>query len=79
MNVRGEYKLWMYKRYLVPSLHFVLAVDCIPEAAIKKMQAAALKKIKQWLNLPRCFTTFALHHPNVIDIPLLSDLRTKAN
>ena len=31
-----------------------------------------------WLNLPRCFTTSALHHPNVIDIPSLSDLRSKA-
>ena len=62
----------------MPSFHFVMAVDSIPESAIKKMQAAALKKIKQWLNLLRCFTTTALHYPNVIDTPSLSDLRTKA-
>ena len=60
------------------SFHFVMAANPIPESAIKKMQAAALKKIKQWLNLPRCFTTSALHHPNVIDIPSVSDLITKA-
>lgn len=33
--------------------------------------------IKQWLNLPRCFATTALHHPNVIDILSLSNLRSK--
>ena len=70
--------LWVYKRYLVPSFHFVMAVDRIPDSAIKKMQGAALRKIKQWLNLPRCFTSSTLHHPNVIDIPALYDLRTKA-
>ena len=69
--------MWIYKCYLVPSFHFVMAVDPIPVTAIKKIQAGALRRIKQWLNLPRCFTTFALHHPNVIDIPSLSELRSK--
>ena len=78
VRIRGEYKLWIYKRYMVPSFHFALAVNPIPETAIKKMQAAALRMIKRWLNLPRCFTTSALHHPNVIDIPSLSDFRSKA-
>ena len=77
-QVRGEYKLWIYKRYLVPSFQFILAVDPISERAIKKMQAASLKMIKRWLNLPRCFATSALHHPNVIDIPSLFDLKSKA-
>ena len=30
------------------------------------------------LNLPRSFTNPALYHPDVIDIPALSDLKTKA-
>ena len=73
-----KYKLWIYKHYLVPLFHFVLIMDLIPETAIKKMQAAALRMIKRWLDLPRCFTTSALHYPNVIDIPSISDLRSKA-
>ena len=77
-HIRGEFKLWIYKRYLCPSFNFSMAVDSIPEAAIKKMQGVSLRKIKHWLNLPRCFTTSALHHPNIIDIPALSDLHTKA-
>ena len=60
----------------MPSFHFVMAVDPIPELAIKKMQAAL--KIKWWLNLARCFITSALHHQNVINIPSLTYLRTKA-
>ena len=41
------------------------------------MQGESLRKIKHWLNLPRCFTTSALHHPNITDIPALSDLHLK--
>ena len=36
--------------YHVPSFHFFMAVDPIPESTIKKMQAATLKKIKKWMN-----------------------------
>ena len=36
------------------------------------MESLALRYIKSWLNLPRSFTTSALHHPDLIDIP--SDL-----
>ena len=31
-----------------------------------------------WLGLPRCFSTAAIHHPHVINIPLLSEFQTKA-
>ena len=44
-KIRGEYKIWIYKRYLAPSFLFALSVDSIPESAIKKMQAIALRKI----------------------------------
>ena len=43
-TIRGEYKLWVYKRFLVPSFHFLLAVDAIPGCALKKMEALATKK-----------------------------------
>ena len=44
--VRGEYKVWIYKCYLVPSLCFKLPVNAICVAAIKKANAAATKRIK---------------------------------
>ena len=44
--IRGEYKLWIYKRCLTPSFNFCLAVDAIPETTLKRMQASSLKQIK---------------------------------
>ena len=49
--IRGEYKLWILRRFLVPSFHFVLAVDVIPESCIKKVQSQCTKRIKVWLGL----------------------------
>ena len=69
--IRGEYKLWIFRCLLIPSFHFSLAVDAIPECALKKMEALATQKVKRWLGLPRCFSTAAIHHPHVIDIPSL--------
>ena len=50
----------IYKRYLCLSFNFVMVVDSIPEAAIKKIQGMSLRKIKHWLSLPRRFITSAL-------------------
>ena len=76
--IRGEFKLWIYKRFMVPSFHFHLAVDTIRASTIKKMQANAMRKIKKWLGLTRSTTTAIIHHPDVIDIPSISELQTKA-
>ena len=33
--IRGEYKCWILKHYLAPSLHFYLAINEVPEETIK--------------------------------------------
>ena len=76
--IRREYKLWILRRFLVPSFHFVLAVDVIPESCIKKVQSQCAKRIKVWLGLTKGVTNAVIHHPNVIDIPTISEYRTKA-
>ena len=43
-----KYKIWINKQYLVPSFLFALFVD----SQILQWQAATLRKIKSWLNLP---------------------------
>ena len=75
----GEYKVWIYKRHLVPGFLFFLAVNPVTESTIKPLpqQTLALRKIKKWLNLPQSFTNSALYHPDVIDIPALSVSRLK--
>ena len=60
--IRGEYKVWIYKRYLVPSLHYKLAVERIKKTDIKKANALATRLVKKWLGLTRsttigCFIT----------------------
>ena len=50
-HVRGEFKLWIYKRRLVPSFHTSLAVEAIPDSTLRKVQSQAIKKIKKWLGL----------------------------
>ena len=76
--IRGEFKLWIYRRFLVPCFHYHLAVDTISTSTFKKMQANAMRKIKKWLDLTRSATTAIVHHPDVIDIPSISELHTKA-
>ena len=42
------------------------------------VQSLCTRMIKTWLGLSTGTTTAILHHPNVIDIPTLSKLRTQA-
>ena len=76
--LRGEYKLWIYKRYLVPSFHFLLAVDLISKSTISKLQKAAMRCIKSWLGLCRSTTIAVIHHPDVLGVPYLPEFQTKA-
>ena len=76
--VRGEYKVWIYKNYLAPSLFFLLAVDAIPESTIKFLHSSATKLIKKWLNLPRCTTLAAIFHPEVLNLLFLPYLKERA-
>ena len=46
--IRGEYKLWILRRFLIPSFHFVLSVEVIPDSSIKKVQSQCTRKIKSW-------------------------------
>ena len=76
--IQEEYKLWILCRFLIPSFQFVLSVDAIPDSSIRKVQSQCARKIKSWLGLTRGVTNAVIHHPNVIDIPTISEYRTKA-
>ena len=76
--IRGEYKLWILRRFLIPLFHFILSVDVILDSSIKKVQSQCTRKIKSWLGLTKGVTNAVIHHPNVIDIPTISEYRTKA-
>ena len=41
LPIRGEYKLWLYRNYVVSLLRFHLSVDAITKSAITKLENLA--------------------------------------
>ena len=76
--IRGDYKIWIYQWYLVPSLHYKLAVIVVAKTTVNKMNAMATKYVKRWLGLTRSTSVAIIHHLAVLDIPFLQEFRTKA-
>ena len=54
-KVRGEYKVWIYNRYLVREFLFFLAVNPVTGSTIKPLQALALRKIQKVAQSPTVF------------------------
>ena len=77
-QIRGEYKLWIYKRYLTQSIRFFLSVNPIPLTYVSKMQKMGLKLLKKWLGLTQSTSIAVIHHPDVLGVPHLPQLQTKA-
>ena len=51
--IRGEYKAWILKHYVAPSLHFLMMVDSISEPSAHNIQKKITKYLKRWLKLPK--------------------------
>ena len=77
-HIRGEYKAWIYKFYLVPSLLFNLTVDRISQSTINKLQTRVTSFLKRWLRIPRCATLASIFHPDVTNFPYLPHVQEKA-
>ena len=77
--IRGEYKMWIYRNYLAPSINFHLAVDAISRSSLHKMEALATKMLKRWLGLPRSATKAILYHPHVLKCPQVSFMYKKSS
>ena len=76
--IRGEFKIWILKNYLAPSLYFLLMVDLLSEKSLVSIQQKLTKFIKKWLNLPRCCTLATIYHPDVLKLPFLPQYREHA-
>jgi len=75
--IRGEYKTWILKHYLAPSIPFLLMIDTTSEQCWTKIQSNLNKFNKKWLNLPRYRTLAAVYHPDVINLLFLPILKSK--
>ena len=74
MAVRNEFKLEIYKSYVLPSLRFLLTVHDLPITHLKKLDAVADKYLKSWAGLPKCATTAIIHLNTALDIKNISTL-----
>ena len=70
--IRGEFKLAVYSRYLLPSLRFMLTVHDLTETSLKILDDISEKFIKKWAGLPPCATRSVLHYDKAMAIPTLS-------
>ena len=70
--------VWMYRRYVIPSLHYDLAVNGISVSISKKLNSLATRYIKKWLGLTRSTTVNVIHHPSVLNILTLESCSTSA-
>ena len=75
--IRGEYKVWIYRKYVVPSSRYLLTVDPISDNGIRSIQSTAMK-FKKWLRLPRNAMQVILFHPEALNCPHLPTERLKA-
>ena len=76
--IRGDYKIWIYRNYLVPSIFFQLSVNKYTKSFISKLQAKITKFLKSWLHLPRSSTLSILYHPDVLKLPYIPHTLEKA-
>ena len=76
--IRGEYKVWIWKNYLAPSLHFQQMVQLLKNESVCKIQGKVTKFIKNWLNLPKCCTLSSIFHSEVLNLPFLPHYQKSA-
>ena len=76
--VRGEYKVWIYRRYVIPSLHYELSVNGASVSISRKLNSLSTRYVKKWLGLCRSTTVAVIHHPAVLNIPTLESCSTSA-
>ena len=67
--VRGEYKVAIYTRYILPSLQFHFTVHNIHQTHLDIMDNLAKKFLKSWLSFPkRGASDLGIFHPQLLGI-----------
>jgi len=77
--IRNEFKLAIYKRYLLPSLRFLFTVHDLTKSSLKKLDDVADKMLKAWIGLPKCATRKIIHSSRGLSVQTLSDIYEEAH
>ena len=68
-SVRGEYKVAIYSRYLLPSLRFHLSVHAVHQTHLDKLDHQARQYLKKWLGFPsRGVSDLSIFHPYMLGL-----------
>ena len=78
--VRGEYKIAIYSRYILPSLQFHFAVHNIHQTHLNILDSQARNYIKKWLGFPkRGATDLGIFHPNILGVKYPSQVYNESH
>ena len=73
--VRGEYKLAVYTRYLLPSLRYHLTVHTIHKTHLDELDLIAQRYLKKWLGIPsRGATAAGIFSPYLLGVKPVSQI-----
>ena len=73
--VRGEYKLAVYTRYLLPSLRYHLTVHTVHKSHLDELDFIAQRYLKKWLGIPsRGATAAGLFSPHLLNVKPVSQV-----
>ena len=77
-KIRQEYKVKIFKEYLLPSLRFLLITHDISATNLKHLDALETKYLKKWTGLAHSANTVVLRSKHFLDIKSFSDLNEEA-
>ena len=73
--MRGEFKVAIYTRYLLPSLRFHLSVHSIHKTHLDKLDHTAKMFLKKWLGFPsHGVTDLSIFHPYLLGVKPVSQV-----
>ena len=61
LPIRGEYKLWIYRNYVISILRFHLFVDAVSSWTISRLESIATCFLKKWLKFPHSTSRVILY------------------
>ena len=79
LNIRPEYKLWIYENYFLPSHRFLLTVHDINFTHLKKLDTLSDKFVKKWAGLPPSATNNLIYMRAGLKIQSITGLYTEAH
>ena len=66
--------MWIYEKYFLPSIRFLLTVDDLNVTNVEKLDALTHRYLKKWSEVPKCGTNLIFHMKEGMVIQTISTL-----